>query len=316
MPGCARCWMKTRSCGWTTSWASNPSSSWSTCGSPITRSPSCGTAHSISEIHITMAEDFGVEDRGKFYDAVGALRDVVQNHLLQVLALVAMEPPVGPSADDLNDKKAEVFRAMPALDPKRCVRGQYRGYTDVAGVAKDSQDRDLRRSADRDRQLALGRSADLPARRKGVAGEGHRGPALSPPRPRVSLPAQPPTGRAQPDRAAHRPRSGHAHAVVRPSRRLVARRSPRLLVRRRPRRTGAAVRAASLRRVDRRSPALRPGRQHRTDVANRAAAAGQAGRHPPLRPRVLGARGRAVVAAWPPQLARAVDASKHAHAGQ
>jgi glucose-6-phosphate 1-dehydrogenase len=95
--------------------------------------------HSISEIHITMAEDFGVEDRGKFYDAVGAMRDVVQNHLLQVLALVAMEPPVGPSADDLNDKKAEVFRAMPALDPKRCVRGQYCGYTDVAGVAKNSQ---------------------------------------------------------------------------------------------------------------------------------------------------------------------------------
>ena len=95
--------------------------------------------HSISEIHITMAEDFGVEDRGKFYDAVGTVRDVVQNHLLQVLALVAMEPPVGPSADDLNDKKAEVFRAMPALDPQRCVRGQYRGYTDVAGVAKDSQ---------------------------------------------------------------------------------------------------------------------------------------------------------------------------------
>jgi glucose-6-phosphate 1-dehydrogenase len=94
---------------------------------------------SISEVHITMAEDFGVEDRGKFYDQVGALRDVVQNHLLQVLAVIAMEPPVGPSADDLNDKKAEVFRAMPALDPKRCVRGQYRGYTKVAGVTKDSQ---------------------------------------------------------------------------------------------------------------------------------------------------------------------------------
>ncbi len=94
---------------------------------------------SISEIHITMAEDFGVEDRGKFYDAVGAVRDVVQNHLLQVLALVAMEPPVGPGADDLNDKKAEVLRAMPALDPERCVRGQYRGYTDVPGVASDSQ---------------------------------------------------------------------------------------------------------------------------------------------------------------------------------
>jgi glucose-6-phosphate 1-dehydrogenase len=94
---------------------------------------------SIAEIHITMAENFGVEDRGKFYDAVGTLRDVVQNHLLQVLALVAMEPPVGPSDDDLNDKKAEVFRAMPAADPARYVRGQYRGYTGIDGVAAGSQ---------------------------------------------------------------------------------------------------------------------------------------------------------------------------------
>ncbi|CAM4428172.1 Glucose-6-phosphate 1-dehydrogenase [Mycobacterium basiliense] len=94
---------------------------------------------SISEIHVTMAENFGVEDRGAFYDAVGALRDVVQNHLLQVLALVAMEPPVGPGADDLNDKKAEVFRAMPELDPARYVRGQYSGYGDVPGVAENSK---------------------------------------------------------------------------------------------------------------------------------------------------------------------------------
>ncbi|OBJ59378.1 glucose-6-phosphate dehydrogenase [Mycobacterium sp. 1423905.2] len=93
----------------------------------------------VSAIHITMAENFGVEDRGKFYDAVGTLRDVVQNHLLQVLALITMEPPVGPTAEDLNDKKTEVFRSMPALDPKQCVRGQYRGYTDIDGVAKDSQ---------------------------------------------------------------------------------------------------------------------------------------------------------------------------------
>jgi len=95
--------------------------------------------HSISQMQITMAEDFGVEDRGRFYDGVGALRDVVQNHLLQVLAGVAMEPPVGPSADDLNDKKADVLRAIPAVDPDRCVRGQYRGYTDIDGVARDSQ---------------------------------------------------------------------------------------------------------------------------------------------------------------------------------
>lgn len=93
---------------------------------------------SVSEIQITMAEDFGVADRGSFYDAVGTLRDVVQNHLLQVLALVAMEPPVGPSSDDLNDKKAEVFRSMPALDPGQYVRGQYDGYTAVPGVAAGS----------------------------------------------------------------------------------------------------------------------------------------------------------------------------------
>jgi glucose-6-phosphate 1-dehydrogenase len=95
--------------------------------------------NSISEVQITMAEDFGVQDRGRFYDSVGTLRDVVQNHLLQGLALVAMEPPVGPSADDLNDNKAEVFRAMPAADPDRYVRGQYAGYTDIDGVAKNSQ---------------------------------------------------------------------------------------------------------------------------------------------------------------------------------
>ncbi|MGH3868037.1 MAG: glucose-6-phosphate dehydrogenase [Pseudonocardiaceae bacterium] len=93
---------------------------------------------SVSGVQITMAEDFGVEDRGSFYDAVGALRDVVQNHLLQVLALVAMEPPAGASADELRDKKAEVFKAMPAADPQRYVRGQYDGYTDVPGVAKGS----------------------------------------------------------------------------------------------------------------------------------------------------------------------------------
>lgn len=95
--------------------------------------------HSIAEIHITMAETLGVEERGSFYDAVGTLRDVVQNHLLQVLALIAMEPPVGPGDDDLNDKKAEVFRAMPAADPAHYVRGQYRGYAEVPGVADGSQ---------------------------------------------------------------------------------------------------------------------------------------------------------------------------------
>jgi glucose-6-phosphate 1-dehydrogenase len=92
----------------------------------------------VSCIQITMAEDFGVADRGSFYDPVGALRDVVQNHLLQVLSLVAMEPPSGKSADDLRDKKAEVFRAIPDADPAQYVRGQYEGYLEVPGVARGS----------------------------------------------------------------------------------------------------------------------------------------------------------------------------------
>ena len=93
---------------------------------------------SVSAVQITMAEDFGVEGRGRFYDSVGALRDVVQNHLLQVLALVAMDPPADASAGDTQDKKAEVFRAMPPADPQHYVRGQYQGYADIPGVARGS----------------------------------------------------------------------------------------------------------------------------------------------------------------------------------
>ena len=94
----------------------------------------------VDSVQITLAEDFGVEDRGGFYDPVGALRDVVQNHLLQVLALVAMEPPSGGPADPdpVRDRKLDLFRAMPAADPNRYVRGQYEGYLGIDGVAKGS----------------------------------------------------------------------------------------------------------------------------------------------------------------------------------
>jgi glucose-6-phosphate 1-dehydrogenase len=94
----------------------------------------------VDSVQITLAEDFGVEDRGRFYDPVGALRDVVQNHLLQVLALVAMEPPSGRPADAeaVSDSKLDFFRAVADADPARYVRGQYDGYHDVEGVSKDS----------------------------------------------------------------------------------------------------------------------------------------------------------------------------------
>jgi glucose-6-phosphate 1-dehydrogenase len=89
-------------------------------------------------VQITMAEDFGVEDRGRFYDPVGALRDVVVNHMLQVLATAAMEPPAGGDPDTLKDSKLAVFRAMPNADPRHYVRGQYDGYRQIDGVAPDS----------------------------------------------------------------------------------------------------------------------------------------------------------------------------------
>ena len=92
----------------------------------------------LSCVQITMAETVGVEDRGRFYDPVGALRDVVVNHLLQLLATAAMEPPAGGDPNTLQDAKLAVFRAMPDADPGRCVRGQYDGYRDTVGVAPDS----------------------------------------------------------------------------------------------------------------------------------------------------------------------------------
>lgn len=94
--------------------------------------------HYIDSVQITMAEDFGVAGRGKFYDEVGALRDVVQNHLLQVAALVAMEPPVGADAQALRDEKVKVLRAMRPLEPGSVVRGQYDGYLEEDGVAAGS----------------------------------------------------------------------------------------------------------------------------------------------------------------------------------
>ena len=94
--------------------------------------------HHIRSVTIDMAEDFGVEGRGKFYDEVGALRDVAQNHLLQIVALLAMEPPVSDDADSLSDEVVKVLRSIKPLDPDELWRGQYEGYLDEAGVAENS----------------------------------------------------------------------------------------------------------------------------------------------------------------------------------
>jgi glucose-6-phosphate 1-dehydrogenase len=92
----------------------------------------------VESVQITMAEDFGVEDRGHFYDPVGALRDVVVNHLMQVVGMTAMEPPAGGDTKTLQDAKVSLYRAIGAADPAHYVRGQYDGYRSIEGVASDS----------------------------------------------------------------------------------------------------------------------------------------------------------------------------------
>jgi glucose-6-phosphate 1-dehydrogenase len=94
--------------------------------------------HFVESVQLTMAESFGVEGRGRFYEETGALRDVVQNHLLQTLALLALEPPVGSSPEALRDEKAKLLSAIRPIECGELVRGQYGGYRDEPGVAADS----------------------------------------------------------------------------------------------------------------------------------------------------------------------------------
>jgi glucose-6-phosphate 1-dehydrogenase len=92
----------------------------------------------VESVQITMAEDFGIQGRGAFYDGTGAMRDVVQNHLFQILSNLAMEPPVRPDSESIRDEKVKVLKAIPALAADDVVRGQFRGYRTETGVAPDS----------------------------------------------------------------------------------------------------------------------------------------------------------------------------------
>jgi glucose-6-phosphate 1-dehydrogenase len=93
----------------------------------------------VESMQITMAEDFGVQGRGKFYEQVGTVRDVVQNHLFQVLANLAMEPPIRTDSESIRDEKVKVLKAIPPIQPQNLVRGQFRGYRQEPGVAPDSK---------------------------------------------------------------------------------------------------------------------------------------------------------------------------------
>jgi glucose-6-phosphate 1-dehydrogenase len=93
----------------------------------------------VESVQVTMAESFGVQGRGLFYEEAGAIRDVVQNHLFQVLANLAMEPPVGTDSESVRDEKVKVLKAMKPLDAGSVVRGQFRGYRDEKGVSPGSK---------------------------------------------------------------------------------------------------------------------------------------------------------------------------------
>src|SRR4030095_3640527 len=93
----------------------------------------------VESVQITMAENFGVQGRGAFYDETGTMRDVVQNHLFQVLSNLTMEPPIRTDSESIRDEKVKVLKAIPSLTSDDLVRGQFRGYRAEKGVAAESK---------------------------------------------------------------------------------------------------------------------------------------------------------------------------------
>jgi glucose-6-phosphate 1-dehydrogenase len=133
-------------------------------------------AQHVEDVCITMAESFGVRGRGKFYEEVGAIRDVFQNHLLQVLAVLAMEPPASDHGEAIDAAKVALLRAIRPLRPADIVRGQAREYRHEPGVAPDSLRGNLRRRAAIHRQRPLARCAGVDPRGQVPEGHVHGGP--------------------------------------------------------------------------------------------------------------------------------------------
>ena len=130
--------------------------------------------HYVDSVQITMAEEFGITGRGAFYDHTGAIRDVIQNHLLQVVGYLAMEPPNSVEADRIRDEQVKVFRAIKPLQPENVVRGQFRGYQAEARRRAGLHGRDLRSRAARGGLVALEGRAVPDPRRQVPAADGHR----------------------------------------------------------------------------------------------------------------------------------------------
>ena len=251
----------------------------------------------VRSVQVTMAESIGVEGRGSFYEGVGAIRDVLQNHLLQVVSLLAIEPPVDPDASYLQDEKAKILAAMEPIDPKCMVRGQYIGYREEPGVDAHSMVEtyvatrlciDSWRWAGVPWYVRVGKAlthsvteavVELPRAAAVVVRRGRRS----------TTPAQPgPLPAGQGRRRHVRPAGEDPRAAPRQS---GGRRQRRL--RRGPRRAPRGVRASARRRPRRFAPSVRPRGRRGADLGRRPAGARRAGRDPSLLPRDLGpVRGR------------------------
>ena len=266
--------------------------------------------HHLSSVQITMAERFGVEDRGHFYDPVGALRDVVVNHLMQVVAATAMEAPASRDPVALKDAMATLFKAIPAADPAHYVRGQHDGYREIDGVAADSTTETY---AALRLEIDNWRWSGVPIFiRTGKLLAGHPDRAA----PRVPPAAEAPPPARRPAAARPRPadRQAGPHDRCPPAARGAALRrdaagadQPGHGVRRRGRRGARPVRGAAARRDAGRQLALHAPGRRRGGVARDGAAADGAAARASLREGLVGpARGRPARGRVRP-LARALD---------
>ena len=262
-------------------------------------------------VQITMAENFGVEDRGSFYDPVGALRDVVVNHLLQLLATAAMEPPSGGDPDTLKDAKQAVFRAMGDGDPSHYVRGQYDGYLDTHGVAANSTTETyvaLRL------EIENWRWAGVPfflrtGKHLAVRQTELRLLFKHPPRVHF-IESQPPPAGAEPDRVQDRPVDRDQGDPRRPARGQVGceRDRARHGVRAGGRRGRDALRGPAARGAVRGRHPLHPPGQRRGVLADRPAPARLTAARPPVCPGLVGTGGGACARRRLRRLARSVGA--------
>ena len=263
----------------------------------------------VESVQITMAEDFGVEDRGHFYDPVGALRDVVVNHLMQVVGMTAMEPPAGGDTKTLQDAKVALYKAISPADPAHYVRGQYDGYLDDRRRRSGLDHRDVHRAAAGHRELALVGCAVLHSRRQAAPGDADGSQA------RLQAATAARVRRVRPSRSRTSSSSSSIRRRASASSSTPIGQTPRAggpdPVRRRVRAGGRrgrdTVRGAASRGYGRRDDAVHAPGRRRADLADHAAAARCASAGSRLRARIMGAgRGRRQAARRARPLARAV----------